>query len=532
MTTKAKSKTDKSKPKKIQKTNRSKTNKAARISSLKTTLLTVAIALVIPLLAGYLFVGYYYRDHFYSNTEINGIDTSNMTADIAENEIDKEVAAYSLTINGRNGLSDTITADEIGLHTVYDRSLPELMHNQNSLTWPYALFNRHEFEIKTMLQFNEVLLKEVVSKLAFLEPENITAPVNAAISAYGPNGYEIIPEGQGTTVIEDRLYKAVLDAVNVLQTSLDIDEAGCYTGPEITSEYPELVNALSEMNKLAGAEITYQFGEATEVLNGSTISKWITVDNDYKVQFNTEGIKEYVDYIGKTYNSFGRIREFKTSYGDVLNISGGDYGWWLNRPAEVEELTRLIQNGEKLTKIPVYFQTAQQYGSDDIGGTYVEVNLTAQHLFFYKEGELILETDFVSGNVSKEWGTPTGTYPVQYKDNDATLVGEDYATPVKYWMPFNKNIGFHDAPWRNEFGKDIFLTKGSHGCINMPPKMAKKMFQNIERGVAVVVYELPGTENYEVKPEQENADSSDTADTTTDGIVSGEETENASGADN
>jgi murein L,D-transpeptidase YcbB/YkuD len=78
-------------------------------------------------------------------------------------------------------------------------------------------------------------------------------------------------------------------------------------------------------------------------------------------------------------------------------------------------------------------------------------------------------------------------------------VGEDYSTPVKYWMPFNKNIGFHDAPWRSEFGKDIFLTKGSHGCINMPPDAAKKMYKYMERGVAVVVYELPGTENYDTE---------------------------------
>jgi lipoprotein-anchoring transpeptidase ErfK/SrfK len=104
-----------------------------------------------------------------------------------------------------------------------------------------------------------------------------------------------------------------------------------------------------------------------------------------------------------------------------------------------------------------------------------------------------------TGNLSKNFGTPTGTYPVQYKDLDAVLVGEDYETPVKYWMPFNRNIGFHDAAWRKEFGKDIYLKSGSHGCINMPPESAKLMYKEIQRGVAVVVYELPGTENYEIE---------------------------------
>jgi lipoprotein-anchoring transpeptidase ErfK/SrfK len=121
-----------------------------------------------------------------------------------------------------------------------------------------------------------------------------------------------------------------------------------------------------------------------------------------------------------------------------------------------------------------------------------------------------VESDFVSGNVSKNFATPAGTYPIQYKENDATLVGEDYETPVKYWMPFNKNIGFHDATWRKDFGKNIYLTRGSHGCINMPPKAAKKMFEDIRRGVAVVVYELPGTESYDLKEEKDLIDNTTT----------------------
>ena len=69
-------------------------------------------------------------------------------------------------------------------------------------------------------------------------------------------------------------------------------------------------------------------------------------------------------------------------------------------------------------------------------------------------------------------------------------------------MPFNGNIGFHDAPWRNEFGKDIYVNNGSHGCINMPPANAKIMFENISKGIPAIVYELEGTENNGVKDSQ------------------------------
>ena len=459
----------------------------------------VLIGLFIPLFFLYLFVASYYQNHFYKNTWINGVETANMNLEEAQALITAEVKAYQLTLEGRNEVTDNISGQSIDLHTVFERNFSDLLEEQQAYAWPVKMFQVHEIVVNTMLAYDEALLEQEFRELNFLKEENNTDPVDAVISEYGENGYEIIPEDQGAKVIEDKLYEAIQSAVNTLEPTLSLVEIDAYDKPEITAEHPPLVKAVKEMNHLAGARITYEFGEDTEVLDGKKISEWISVDENYKVDFNPEGIKEYVDYIGKNYNSFGRVRTFKTSYGDVIEVKGGDYGWWLNRPQEVADLTELIEKGEKIKREPVYFQTAQQYGRDDIGDTYVEVNLTAQHLFFYKDGELILESDFVSGNLSKDYGTPVGTYPIQYKENDATLVGEDYATPVKYWMPFNRNIGFHDASWRSKFGKDIYMTSGSHGCINMPPAAAKKMFQNIKRGVAVVVYELPGTETYEIK---------------------------------
>jgi hypothetical protein len=487
--------------KKVVNKNGSKKSKSKRDKRRKRLLYGVVGAFS-PILLLYLFLSFYYNNHFYNNTIINGVSASNMIVDQAEDAINAQVKSYSLTLEARNELSDQITGEEIELHTVFDGSLKELLAKQNGFAWPITFFKNHELEVNTMLEYNESLLKIHFERLAIFDEVNVVEPVNAHISEYGNDGYEIVQEELGTKVNEDTLYEAMKEAIITLEPSISLEEIGSYVAPEINSKYPELIKALDKINKIAGAKITYEFGEDTEILDGSKISEWLSIDEDYKVSLDKDKVKEYVDYIGKTYNSFGRTRTFQTSYGDIIEIKGGDYGWWLNRPTEVVELTELIRKGEQLTREPAYFQTAQQYGVDDIGDTYVELNLTAQHLYFYKDGKLVLETDYVSGNLSKEYGTPTGTYPIQYKENDATLVGEDYATPVKYWMPFNGNIGFHDASWRKEFGKDIYLTNGSHGCINMPPAKAKKMFENIKRGVAVVVYELEGTENYEIEVEE------------------------------
>jgi len=461
-------------------------------------LLYGSVGVITPLLLLYLFLSFYYSNHFYNNTIINGVSASNMKTNQAKEAINNQVKPYILTLKERKGVLDQFYGEDIDFHTVFDGSIKDLLVEQNGFAWPLSLFKSHELKINTLLEYDETLLKKQFDELKCFDEANVVEPINAHISEYGNNGYEIVPEDPGAKVDEDKLYEAIKKSITSLEPTLSLEKAGCYEEPKINSQYPELVEALDEMNKIAGTKITYEFGENTEILDGNQISNWLSVDENYLVSLDTNSVKEYVDYIGKTYNTFGKVRTFQTSYEKVLNIKGGDYGWWLNRPQEVSELTELILDGEELIREPAYFQTAGQYGQDDIGDTYVEVNLTAQHLFFYKDGILIMESDFVSGNISKKLGTPTGTYPVQYKETDSTLNGENYATPVKYWMPFNANIGFHDAPWREgKFGKDIYLTNGSHGCINMPPAKAKKMFDNITRGVAVVVYKLKGTESFD-----------------------------------
>ncbi len=454
--------------------------------------------LLLLLLLTYLIISFYYKDHFYNKIIINGVSVSNMTVEQAEKAINEEVRSYLLPINGRNDVKDVIFGDDINLHAVFDGSLSSALEEQNGFEWPRYFFKTHEIEVSALIEFDDSLLQKKFDKLKCFSDKNIIEPQNAHISEYGENGYEILPEEHGAKVKKDVLYDAVKKAFVTLEPSLSIEEAKAYEEPIITSQNPKLIAALNEMNKIAGSKITYNFGEDIEVLDGNKISEWLSVNKKYEVMLDIEGIKEFVDYIGWAYNSFGKTRTFTTSYGDVIEVRGGDYGWWLNRGKETSELRDLLLEGKQLVREPAYFQTARQYGKDDVGDTYVEVNLTAQHLFFYMEGKLILETDFVSGNLSKNYGTPTGTYSITYKETDATLKGENYATPVDYWMPFNGNIGFHDAPWRKDFGKDIYMKQGSHGCINMPPAVAKNLFENISKGIPVIVYELEGTESYKV----------------------------------
>ena len=122
----------------------------------------------------------------------------------------------------------------------------------------------------------------------------------------------------------------------------------------------------------------------------------------------------------------------------------------------------------------------------------MEVNLSAQYLWFYKDGEVFLETDIVSGDIAKGRSTKTGVFPLAYKESPSILRGGNgpngYETKVQYWMPFYEGQGLHDADWRGAFGGSIYRSNGSHGCVNLPPWAAAEIYHNISAGTAILIY--------------------------------------------
>lgn len=457
-----------------------------------------AMGSVLILIILYIGLSLYYNNHFYKNTEINGVNCSNKTVEAAKTLISSEVNDYVLTIALRDNKNAAITGKEIGLELILGDYIENLKDKQNGFAWIFDIGKSHNYDIEVMLDYNEGLLEQYYNELECFSEGSIIKPQDAYISEYSDGAYHIVEEEKGTLIDKDKLYELVKESVYRLEDVINIEENGLYIEPDIKSDSDELLKAVNVLNKYVSSEITYKFGDATEVLNGDIINEWLSVDEELNVTIDDNKVKEFVDYIGKTYNTFGKKRPFKTSYNKTITIEGGDYGWWLDRTTEKSELIELIKNGEQLVKEPAYFQKAVSYGEDDIGDTYVEINITAQHLFLYKDGKLVIESDFVSGNISRDYYTPSGAYSITYKTTDSVLVGEDYETPVAYWMPFNGNIGMHDAVWRRDFGRDIYLTGGSHGCVNLPPSVAKTIYENINKGTPVLVYELEGTENYTV----------------------------------
>lgn len=246
-----------------------------------------------------------------------------------------------------------------------------------------------------------------------------------------------------------------------------------------------------------GLSVTYWFGSKTERLDGMDILQWLKPDNSGDLVVDRQKAEAYVQELSKKYNTAYCPKELKTAYGPTVTLTKGHYGWMIDKKAETDALIEIIQSGESQEREPIYLQTAVSHDGPDFGDTYVEINLTAQHLYFYKNGKLLVESDFVSGDENKGYSTPAGAYELTYKQRNATLKGKNYKTPVTYWMPFNGNIGMHDGYWRTRFGGTIYKKNGSHGCINLPPEAAKTIFEHIEAKTPVLCYHLEHTETQE-----------------------------------
>ena len=147
-----------------------------------------------------------------------------------------------------------------------------------------------------------------------------------------------------------------------------------------------------------------------------------------------------------------------------------------------------IESGIETEREPIYTLKGSVRGENDYGNTYVEIDLTNQKVYLYVDGVQLASSSCVTGNISKGHTTPPGIFPLTYKQKNAVLRGPGYASPVKFWMPFNKGIGLHDASWRGSFGGSIYKTNGSHGCINLPYDMAKTLYDHVYQGMPVICY--------------------------------------------
>lgn len=455
----------------------------------------IAGACAAALVVVYMGISVYFMSHFYINTEINGQNFSGKSAAAVEKYIKEQVKDYQLKILEKDNKTDTISGSDISMEYKQNSEIRDALKKQNAFLWPSAFFRSNSTKVTIDVAYDEEALNSMIAGLQAVTAEQV--PAESAKPEYDGSKYVIKEETYGTAVDMEKLSEKIHQYISEFKTELDMEEEKCYAEPKYTSDSQEVKTAADTMNKYVNASITYTMKEDV-VVDKTLISTWLSVDDDMNVTLNQEAMKAWFTEFGDKYDTTGVTRNFTTPTGKAATVSGGDYGWSIDEDTELVNLTNSIQNGEVVSREPAYYQTAASHDAIDWGNTYIEVDLTEQHMWYIKDGAIALETDVVTGVPTPDRITPEGVYDILEMTEDETLIGEDdpvtgepiYETPVDYWMRVTwTGIGFHDATWQPAFGGTLYKDgKGSHGCINMPLDQASALYGMISVGTPVIVH--------------------------------------------
>ena len=481
------------KAKKIKAVKRRKTGKDRKVKALWITGGVLAVICLI-----YVAISVYFMSHFFVNTKINGKNFSGKTASDVEKYLQTNIKDYKLTILENEGRQDVISGSEIGLEYRAGTETEKLLKDQNGFAWPKAFFTENSRKVSLNVSYNEESLNQRISQLSCLQTEQ--TPAENAKPEFDGNQYVIKPEVYGNAVDKERLTEQVKVHITEFQPQLDMVETKCYAKPKYVEDSKEVQEACDAMNKYVNASITYPMNEPV-VVDKALISQWLQVDGEMKVSLNTEAMKQWFTAFGDKYDTQGTTRTFTTPAGKSATVTGGTYGWSIDEDTELVNLQNSILNGEVVTREPAYYAggTAAAHSGQDWGNTYAEVDMSAQHMWYVQNGQVVLETDVVTGEPIPSRITPEGVYSLMWKQRDATLVGDikpetgkpEYETDVAYWMQVTSSgVGFHDAIWQTAFGGTLYQIPGtgSHGCINMPLDQAGALFNMIEPGTPVIFH--------------------------------------------
>ena len=418
----------------------------------------VVLVLLIVYLAGML----YYNDKFLNGTMVNGSDVGGMTLQKANDQLSKKVNGQSLKLIFNDGQSEVLQSAQLGVSYNKDNSLNQLMKNQNKWAWFIGFFKNEKNTLTDLIQISD----------------------------------------EGSKFNTEELVKNIKVALSEGKQQLDVTKANGYVKPQVYKDDQDLNNQLKAANEYCLSTITYTTPKGKEIaLDGSTLITWLSKQDDGSYTKDESVFKEkltvFVKELASQYNSIGATRTFTGKDGQSHTVSGGTYGFRVSTDSEVSALLKMInENKSENNRTPEHTGQLPSGENGGLGTTYLEINITKQHLWLVKDGAVALESDFVSGKESDPSRlTPNGTYYIYNKERNRVLRGTkqpngkyEYESPVSYWMPFNKGIGLHDASWRSTFGGNIYINSGSHGCINLPTGFAGSLYSQIYVNLPVVVY--------------------------------------------
>ena len=449
-----------------------------------------------------LYVTFWFQNHFLRGTEVMGVDCSFLSAREAAAELDLALDGKTITL--RDGGGEEIAV--IPLKDLLEDGTAEdyaalTLKRQRSETWLFAWIAHRPTAYTDGLfdSLDQNRAEEIVTAAAYAVREE-EAPQDAWIEL-GEDGYEIIPEQTGNEITPWRCAYALIDGLHALTSVTEAPEdvivENGLVRPRVTAESPGLLAQAQAMDAYLQIPISIDFGNGVvyqlteeDIWRASTVE---LTDSGAKCNPQRDLVNDLVDRIVDEHGMDGveaKYHNLAQTREDV-HYPVGETGWTMDRETLKKQVFQALvgRNGVKLKPDYNYTQFLRQvYRGYYLPDTFIEISLDNQYMWLYRYGKLIVETPVVTGCIADGDDTRRGVFRIAYKTRDLFLSGPTWYDHVDYWIPFDGEIGLHDSSWRDEYGGDIYLEDGSHGCVNTPLEAMQIVYNNVISGDYVVVY--------------------------------------------
>ena len=490
---------------------------------------TIVMVILLILVTGYLALSLYYMNRFPYGTWINQIYCTGKSVAQVSHILSQQNEYKGIAVTDTNGDTFTVCASDIALQADYTAPLQKNMDMQNPFAWGIHLMEESHRNVTADYIFDMDQLNHIISKWPLWDKADSDRTVTIVPTQ---NGYQL--QNQMTDIpVKNSITKAVRDAIASGKKELNLaDIPGCYQDQKLTESMQSVCDTYSKIAELQNFKLTYLFGTQKKDIDATAISGWfvtqpeldkvrrerkqrnnpgsglfiaagqeISFPKDYRIEngFATDAegnlliseaaMYSFLQEMFGQYDTIGSTRQFQATSGRNVTVEGGTYGNEIDLGEEFSYFKNAFMNGKSGQRIPQYTVKALEQGADDIGGTYIEIDMMDQKLYYYEDRKLLITMPVVTGSIKMHRQTPEGVYYIYSKGRNKVLRGQGYASFVHYWMAVYKGVGIHDASWRDEFGGEIYETGGSHGCINGPGEQICKLYGMVKTGTPVILFD-------------------------------------------
>lgn len=456
--------------------------------------------------ACYFGLALYYQNGFAFGTYINGIYCTGKSVDEVNNELNNSFVYDDLLIKTKDK-TYRLRAKDMGYSYDFKEPLEQYLNEQNPYMWGLnMIFNGKSYQLSPSGVYDEEYVSDFMSRNLFSNQPPEKVEIVYSNDGFSCNDFYLMQYDKV------RVEEMITEALRNGQSEVVLDET-CYQAGEYALKDRELLDFFNKLDSFQNRTVVIRLGIESLHLSKEELASVLLVKSDiesgdYIKCFQADGKFISSKYMDKNerllvdnealevllrnkldpYNTY-RNHTFITHDGKEVYINSGNYGNQIKMKQLNNEVRNFLLSDEQSIVIePQYSKEALYKGKDDIGNTYIEVDVQKQKLFYFVDGKLFLESDVVTGNERHKNNTPTMVCYIYAKQKNRILRGPGYASFVYYWMPVSGGYGLHDATWRDAFGGEIYKTDGSHGCINLPLDVATEIYEKAEIGTPVIIY--------------------------------------------